>query len=58
MTVELDYNIKEERLFNECIDTVAKSDPKKYCLETIAEDAHFEFWNKNDIENTCKTAST
>jgi hypothetical protein len=58
MTIELDFNIKEEKLFNECIDSVARVDPKKFCLDTVAVEAQFEFWNRQDVESMCKTAAT
>ena len=36
LTMELDYNSKEEKLFNECTDAIVKQDPKKFCLTEIA----------------------
>lgn len=56
--IELDFNVKEEKLFNECIDSVTRVDPKKYCLDTVSNEGNFEFWNKQDLESMCKTAAT
>jgi len=31
LTIELDFNSKEEKLFNECTDSSVKADPQRYC---------------------------
>ena len=46
MTLELDFNSREEKLFNDCTDSIVKSDPKGYCSNTIVPETPFELWNK------------
>jgi hypothetical protein len=58
LTMELDYNSKEEKLFNECTDSVVRADPKRYCINEIASLSDFEIWTKTEIDNMCAAAST
>lgn len=44
LTLELDFNSKEEKLINECTDSVVKVDPKKYCLTELAVVSSFTLW--------------
>ena len=58
LTLELDFNLKEERLFDNCIDSEVKVDPKKFCLETISTEMSFEFWTAKEIDQMCKVSAT
>jgi hypothetical protein len=51
--MEMDFNFKEEKLFNECIDSITKIDPKKFCLETIVPLTKFELWTTEDTDRMC-----
>ena len=44
LTLELDFNSKEEKLFNECTDSLVKMDPKGYCLNDIVKVSPFPLW--------------
>lgn len=54
----MDFNSREEMIYNECIDYSVKLDPKRFCLGTIASQTPFELWNGNDIDNICSSAAT
>ncbi|CDW88021.1 UNKNOWN [Stylonychia lemnae] len=58
LTLELDFNSREERLFNDCIDSVVKQDPKRYCSDDIVSMTPFDIWTKDKIDNMCAGAST
>jgi hypothetical protein len=58
LTMELDYNSKEEKLFNDCTDSVVRTDPKRYCTSEIAGLSDFEIWTRTEIENMCSAATT
>ena len=56
--MEMDFNYKEEKLFNECIDSVTKNDPKRFCKEAIVPMTQFELWTEEDTDNLCQGAAT
>jgi hypothetical protein len=58
LTMELDYNSKEEKLFNDCTDSVVRADPKRFCMSEIASISDFEIWTRADVENMCSAATT
>lgn len=58
LTLEMDYNSKEEHIFNECTDSIVKQDPKKYCVNEIARVSDFDIWTQSEIDNMCTAATT
>lgn len=58
MTLELDFNSREEKLFNECTDTIVRADPKSYCKNFVVAETPFELWNAQTIDTLCSGAST
>jgi hypothetical protein len=58
MNLELDFNSREEKLFNECTDSIVKTDPKGYCRSFIVPETPFELWNAQTIDTMCSGAAT
>ena len=58
LTLELDFNSKEEKLFNECTDSIVKADPKNYCIVEISSISEFTLWTSQEIDNMCAAAAT
>ncbi len=51
--LELDYNAREEILFNNCIDYQVQADPKAYCLSDLVSEGKFELWTRSEIDKVC-----
>jgi hypothetical protein len=58
LTLELDFNAKEEKLFNECTDSVVRQDPKKFCMVDIVGLTEFALWTDKEIDGYCTAAAT
>jgi hypothetical protein len=58
LTLEIDFNAKEEKLFNECTDSIVKQDPKYFCSKDIVSVSSFPLWTEKDIDNMCTAAAT
>ncbi len=58
LTLELDFNSKEEKIFNECTDSIVKHNPKKFCLKNLQKYSKFALWNMKEFKNMCAAAST
>jgi len=58
MTLELDYNTRETNIFNECIDSYVKKDPKQYCLHQVVSPDYFTLWSEQAIDSECTSAAT
>ena len=58
LTLELDFNAKEEKLFNECTDSVVRQDPKKFCMVDIIGLTEFALWTDKEIDSYCTAAAT
>jgi hypothetical protein len=58
LTLELDFNAKEEKLFNECTDSIVQTDPKRYCLQDIQGTTKFGLWTQQEIDSMCAAAAT
>eukprot|EP00349_Pseudokeronopsis_sp_Brazil_P001302 CAMPEP_0202958092 /NCGR_PEP_ID=MMETSP1396-20130829/2438_1 /ASSEMBLY_ACC=CAM_ASM_000872 /TAXON_ID= /ORGANISM="Pseudokeronopsis sp., Strain Brazil" /LENGTH=282 /DNA_ID=CAMNT_0049675941 /DNA_START=316 /DNA_END=1164 /DNA_ORIENTATION=- len=58
LTLELDFNSKEEKLFNECTDSIVAKDPKKFCQDEITRSTSFSLWTEAEVDSMCAAAST
>lgn len=57
LTLELDFNSREEKIFNECTDSVVKQDPKRFCKESILGLTPFELWTDQETDKMCSAAA-
>lgn len=48
LILEIDYNFKEEFLYNKCVDSDVQSDPNYYCKNSIMSYSDFYLWNDED----------
>jgi hypothetical protein len=48
LTLELDFNSKEEKLFNKCIDSLVKTDSKYYCTSIVMPSSDLSLWSLTD----------
>ena len=58
LTLELDFNSKEEKLFNECTDSIVKNDPKKFCMNEIVTLSSFSLWTEKEVDSLCAAVAT
>jgi len=58
LTLELDYNSRETTVFNECIDSFVKQDPKQYCLHSVVSPEYFTLWSQQATDSECTSAAT
>lgn len=58
LLLELDYNSKETGIFNECIDSYVRQDPKQYCFNQVINPEYFNLWNELAVDSECTSAAT
>lgn len=58
LTLELDFNSKEDKLFNECTDSIVQKDPMAFCKDDIVGESAFSLWTDLELQNLCASAAT